>query len=366
MPKGLYRRRTAHPKTGKLRHTGAYVREIHLPKDVPEFAGMKRRFVRTTGLRPGDRNAEVIVAEIKRMIKELIRERNKGVLRKIEKKSMSLLSLHKWWKEGRVHLARDYEKYRVVEEWNRYYDEGPHSSTTKVNRKAVVAGLVSKGFLTDQTVVNDLPGILVKVRRHYEAKKQVPAFNIIRIELIAFLTRGLGMESDDAFVRELERVRPLKQGKRREHQPFDTPRECADFCAQILKRPTSDASLYAESVLFMCKHGLRPQEFEDKKFQIDPATEHLRINGTKNPNAKRVAPLSSSFLPENPPKIGTLNMMFARMGSPVRCRDFRRTFAVWCQSAGIPQARISAYMGHGAKTMTQRYQAPSPNLPLGQ
>ena len=359
MPKGLYRRRTAHPKTGKLRHTGAYVREIHLP-DVPEFAGMKRRFVRTTGLRPGDKNAEVIVAEMKRMIKELIRERDKGTLRKIEKNSMSLLSLHKWWLEGRVHLAREYEKFRVVEEWLRYYDESGHSAKTRVNRRAVVASLEAKGFLTDETVVNDLPGILAKIRKHYDAKKQSPAFNTIRIEMIAFLTKGLGMEKDSAFVRELDRVEPLPQGERREPHPLENPRDCADLCAQILKRPTPAAGLYAESVLFMCKHGLRPEEFEGKRFEIDPTTEHLRITGTKNKNAKRVAPLSSSFLQEKPPKIATLNMMFARMGSPVRCRDFRRTFAIWCESAGIPQARITAYLGHGAKTMTQRYQLNTP------
>ena len=360
LPKGLIRRKTVSKKTGKLRHVGAVVIDIHVPVEkVAEFSGMKPRFVRTTEVYVGDRNAETTVKEMKLMVKELIRSRDKLTLKKIEDGSLSLASAHKWWREGRVHLAQGYEKYRVVKEWLQYYDEGPFAEKTKTNRRAIVAGLVSKGYLTPDTVVNELPGVLKRARKHYELAKQAPAFNTIRIEMGALLTKGLGMDSDSPFVRDLMRVPQLKQGKRREPHSFETPRECAAFCKQILERPSPHARLYVESVLFMCKHGLRPEEFEGGLFKIDPDTDHLWVGGTKNVNAKRVAPLSSFFAGQ-PPKIGTLNMLFKRMGSPVRCRDFRRTFALWAEAAGIPQARVSAYLGHGAKTMTQRYQRTRP------
>lgn len=360
MPKGLIRRKTVSKKTGKLRHVGAVVIDIHVPVEkVSEFAGMKPRFVRTTEVYVGERNAESTVREMKLMIKELIRNRDKSTLKKIEDKSLSLASAHKWWREGRVHLAQGYEKYRVVQEWKTYYTESGLADKTKTNRLAIVAALVAKGFLTSDTVVNDLPAVLKKARKHYDLTKQAAAFNTIRIEMGAFLTKGLGMDSDSPFVRDLMRIRKLDQGKRKDHHPFETPRECAAFCRKILERPSPYSGLYVESVLFLCKHGLRPEEFERGLFKIDPQTDHLSVGGTKNVNAKRVVPLSS-FFEKQPPKIGTLNMMFKRMGSPVRCRDFRRTFSIWCEAAGIPQARISAYMGHGAKTMTQRYQATAP------
>jgi hypothetical protein len=167
------------------------------------------------------------------------------------------------------------------------------------------------------------------------------------------------MDSDSLFVRDLMRIQAIPQGKRRPHQAFDTPRDCALFCKKMLERPSPQVQSYVEAVLFMCKHGLRPEEFEGAQFKIDPTTDHLWVGGTKNDDAKRVVPLSS-FFAEPPPKVATLNMMFKRMESPVRCRDFRRTFVIWYEAAGNPQARITAYMGHAAKTMTQRYQAIAP------
>ena len=35
--------------------------------------------------------------------------------------------------------------------------------------------------------------------------------------------------------------------------------------------------------------------------------------------------------------------------------DARRTFATWCEDAGIPERRISIYLGHARKNVTQLY-----------
>ena len=358
MTTGLYRRRKA-GKNGKLRDAGAYVIEMSI-KQVRELAGLKRRLVRTTGVYPGQKNASTVVAEMKLMLKELIRERDLVTLRKIELKTLSLPSAYKQWKTGRIHLAEGHEDKRVLKLWRTYYERSPLAETTKTNRLAVVSALASKEFLTEQTVVNELPEALKRIRRYYEGKKQAPAFNTIRIELGAFLTKGLGMETDSPFVREAMRVKPIAVRSRREHHPFNTPHECADFCSGLLWRPTPHNKLYVDSVLFMCLHGLRPEEFAGKRFIIDPDTEHLRILGTKNPNAARVVPLLWEFPSGSPPRIDTLNRMFERMKSPVRCRDFRRTFAIWCELAGIPNSRVQAYMGHSPETVTETYQRTVP------
>lgn len=358
MSRGLYRRRKA-GKNGKLRDAGAYVIDMRI-KNVPEFAGMDLRLAKTTGVFPGQRNAATIVSEMKLMVKELIRERDAPTLRKIQDGALTLPSAYRRWREGRIHLAEEYADRRVVKEWNKYLDDSGLALKTKENRRAVVAALVAKQLLTEQTVVNDLPGVVKKIHRHYSGTKQASAFNTIMIEIGAFLTKGLGMERSSQFVRDVLKVPRLKQETRRDPHPFYTPRECADFCAKLIKRPTPNAQRYVESVLFMCMHGLRPDEFAGGRYMIDPETEHLRVSGTKNPNAKRLVPLSFAVPTFNPFRVDTLNRTFERMGSPVRCRDFRRTFSIWCLVAGIPDNRIKAYMGHAGQNVTQGYQRTTP------
>lgn len=358
MTRGLYYRRKA-DKTGKLRNAGAAVIDMRI-KNVPEFAGMSLRISRTSGVFPGHRNAESIVREMKLMIKELIRERKVLTLRKIQDGTLTLPSAFKRWREGRIDLAEEFVDRRVVKEWLNYLKDAPLADKTKENRKAVVAALQAKGLLTDQTVVNELPAIVKKIHKHYAATKQADAFNTIMIELGAFLTKGLGMEKNSQFVTDIKRVPRLKKETKRDPHPFHTPRECAEFCAQLLKRPTPNARRYVESVLFMCKHGLRAGEFAGKRFLIDPETEHLRVRGTKNPNARRLVPLTQALPDFEPLPLDTLNRTFERMKSPVRCTDFRRTFSIWCLEAGIPENRIRAYMGHAGQNVTQGYQRTVP------
>lgn len=358
MSRGLYRRRKV-DKSGKLRDAGAYVIDMRI-KDVPEFAGMKLRLFKTTGVYPGQRNSAAIVSEMKLMVKELIRSRDAATLRKIQSGSLTLPSAYKRWREGRIHLAEEFADRRVVKEWLKYIDEAPLAQRTKANRRAIVAALQAKGLLTDKTVVNDLPDIAKRIHKRYAAAKQAAGFNTIMIEIGAFLTKGLGMDRTSQFVRDVLGVPRLKHETRRGRHPFLTPRECADFCVQLMRRPTPNARYFAESVLFMCMHGLRPDEFAGRRFGIDPETEHLRVRGTKNPNAKRVVPLSWEVPTFQPFAVDTLNAAFARMKSPVRCRDFRRTFSIWCIEAGIPQNRIAAYMGHAGQTVTQGYQTTIP------
>lgn len=358
MAYGLYRR-LKRGKTGRWKETGAYVIDMRI-KRVPELAGIKARLFKTTGVSPGQRDAPRIVREMKLMIKELIQKRDADTLRRIQKNQLSLPSAHKRWVQGRLHLAEQHEDQPALKLWRRYYDTSIQSARTKENRHAILDSLVAKDLLTEKQVVNELPEILAKIQRYYAARKRHAAFNTIRIETRAFVTKGLGIEAGSPFVQAILRVRPLKELKPREHHPFYSPRDCAKFCGQLLSQSTPNAPLYAESVLFMCMHGLRPEEFAFRKFAIDEDTDHLRVRGTKNPNANRVVPLSFRFERDNTPRVDTLNIAFERMGYKTRCRDFRRTFAIWCEAAGIPNSRLQAYMGHAAQSVTETYQSTVP------
>lgn len=358
MTRGLYQRRKRGIR-GKFTNVGAYVIDMRI-KRVPELAGLKPRLFKTTGVLPGMRNSETVVREMKLMIKALILNRDVSTLRRIQENKLSVASAYEAWKAGRLHLAQGYEDQSILKLWRRYYQHAQVAESTKANRLAIIAALVSKKLMSEEDVINDLPIILPRIRRHYALTKRAVVFNTIRVEVKAFLTHGLDMDSSSPLVRAVDRIPAMKRLKRRDHHPFYSPHECVEFCQQLLKRPNPKAELYAASVLFMCRHGLRPEEFAGRQFSVDPETGHLRILGTKNPNAERVVPYLWEFGSASPPKIDTLNRAFWRMKSKTRCRDFRRTFALWCEAARIPNSHVQAYMGHAARTVTQTYQQSVP------
>ena len=334
-------------------------------KNVPEFAGMRLRLAKSTEVFPGDRNAASVVREMKLMIKELIRTRDAATLKRIQDNKLTLASAHAKWRTGRLHLAEGHEDKRVVKAWREYYAKATMAEVTRKNRLSIIDALLSHELISNTAVVNELPEILADIRRHYEKEKQHNAFNSTRIELLAFLRRGLGFEDGSLFIQAVRKVPPLRQPRRKEHHPFESPRQMMEFCASLAGRQTPHASVYAESVLFMCVHGLRPEEFAQRRFEVDSETLHLRIRGTKNENADRIVPLMVEYPAQlQPPRIETLNRLFERMGLPVRCRDFRRTYAVWCEAAGIVQSRIRAYMGHADSSVTHTYQRVKPRVAI--
>jgi hypothetical protein len=75
----------------------------------------------------------------------------------------------------------------------------------------------------------------------------------------------------------------------------------------------------------------------------------------------RVIPLILWLEPERR-TLGNLQMRLVNLqpATVVRCRDFRRTSAVWYEQAGVPRSRYSYYLGHGPKDMTALYERRTP------
>lgn len=358
---GLYRRRLR-GKGPRSHEVGAYILDIRI-KDVPEFAGITpKRIAKSTEVFPGERDAERKVEEMKMMVKELIHERDHDTLRKIQAGDLTLASAYTSWKSGRLHLAYGFQGEPLLKLWREHYEKSPVSEITRKSRKATLNALVTHGLITDQHVVNELPDLLARIRDHYQQTKRHVQFNNVRVEALAFAKRKLKVDITSPFVQALRKSEPLKLINRREHHPFENPREYVAFCRAIDSRfaPTRVKRAYMSSALFMCLHGLRPDEFARQSFEIDAHTGHLRIKGTKNENAKRIVPLVAKLEVGEIPPLQMMNRTFQNMGSPVRCRDFRRTYAVWCEKAGVSHSRLRTYMGHGETTMTGLYQRSRP------
>jgi hypothetical protein len=354
----VFRAQTRNP-SGKRRQYGTLVLDMRLKK-LKEFRGMNLRLKKATGIPANARNAVEIVGQMKRMIRELERKRNVKKLRAIQNGDLSLASAFAFWQDGRLDLAQEHGDKKILMHWRAYIGT-LKGDITRSNRLDVVQAVENHGLISEKNVLNDLPLLLKNIRLHYENQKQYVMFNTIRIELLSFLTKGLDIKGDSTLLRETMDVRRFTKLKRRKHHPFLSPRDCAVFCSEVQNRKSVHAERYVETILFLCLHGLRPTELE--KIGIDPSTKHLKVTGTKNTNADRVVPLAvrPDELPTNPPKIDTLNKLFERMGSPVRVRDFRRTYSRWTDESGISYLRYKVYLGHGNRSVTEHYQQADPD-----
>lgn len=363
---GVYRRWKRNRRTGKSEPAGSYVIDMRIPKAlVTQFAGLKPRIMKSTEVFPTTKNAVTIVQEMKLMVKELIRDRDAKTLKKLQQDHYSLSTLYSKWKSGRLHLAEPHENKPLVKTWREYLDNAVLSDRTKTNRRAVIAALMRKGLIADTDVIAHVPERLAAMRTHYQKRSEHSAFNTYRMELLTLLTKGLGFDDQSNLLHAASRVKTLPQQKRRAHHPFESPQDLAAFCEKILARDTEYANVYVYSVQLMCMHGLRPDEFAFGRFRVEPKTGHLKIDGTKNENADRLVPLLLDVIDDfQPPRIDTLNRMFERMEVETRCRDFRRTYAIWCERAGVLQSNIRLYMGHGDSSVTHTYQRIIPSAAM--
>jgi hypothetical protein len=346
--------------SGKLHAYGTLVLDMRLKK-LKEFRGMSLRLKKATGIPASARNAVEIVKQMKLMIRELERKRDVMKLRAIQNGDLKLLSALVLWQEGRLDLAEAHGDKKILKHWRDYINTEIRREVTRRNRLVIVAALENHGFISGKNVLSELPSLLRKIHVHYKTQKQFVMFNTVRIELLLFLKKGLGLEDDSTLVLEIKKIPRLDVLEKRKHHPFLSPRDCRAFCSDVQSRKSVHAEQYVETILFLCLHGLRPTELE--KIEIDPSTKHLKVTGTKNKNADRIVPLvvRPDELPARPPKIDTLNKLFERMGSPVRVRDFRRTYSRWTKESGISYLHYKVYLGHGNRSVTELYQEADPD-----
>jgi integrase len=134
-------------------------------------------------------------------------------------------------------------------------------------------------------------------------------------------------------------------GKRRRER--GRPRSVDEIVQLLRSRPEDRA--FAECVVTMCVTGMGNKEYWVDGFDV--LADRVEIHGKKRTSRERVVP---RWAPVHLPRL-TDRQMSARLPKGVGLYDFRRTFARWCEEAGIIESNRAAYMGHGAKTMTQLY-----------
>ena len=104
----------------------------------------------------------------------------------------------------------------------------------------------------------------------------------------------------------------------------------------------------------MCITGMGNAEYFDTPWEVLP--DRVRIHGNKRPWRNRFIPLIQANIQRPTSTVKYLGQAL-REAAPEgwQLYDARRSFAHWCEMAQVARPRISAYMGHKTKTMTELY-----------
>jgi integrase len=206
------------------------------------------------------------------------------------------------------------------------------------------------------------------------------AYNRLRTHMLAFATEIHGKHSPLWI--ELTRLSRFKKAegkrprvlKRRPLTVVEFDAVCEAFTDHIVYggrkgsankgRKVARRTIYAPDLAAMARAlaftGMRPAEYWRRGgASWDTEAHHVRIDGTKTAAARRVVPLLST------PWDAMCGEQFFRarfaeattkaLREGLDAYSLRRTFASWCESAGIVESRRKAYLGHGPKTVTDIY-----------
>lgn len=194
------------------------------------------------------------------------------------------------------------------------------------------------------STVQDLPALLNSARDSM-AGKHPRSFNLARAAAQAFVKSTL-KRSHPIYVA-ITDIEPLPVKPQRTKHPL-TP---AEYWTIYGKLDTPHKLMFQ----VMCSTGMGPSEYWGKwEFGKGAA---LIIHGTKRKGRERTVP---AFVPIGGPfreYAAFRRALSEASGGMVKPYDLRRTYANWLESAGIPRTRRRLYMGHGAKDVTDLYEA---------
>lgn len=262
-------------------------------------------------------------------------------LKAIQLKHISPLEAYNKWKDGKlvgigsVALVKDLDK--AMTEWVENYR---CAETTRVGYKFNVRHLVKTA--KRKATVADLPDTLRKYRAHCISRDTLRQFNHARVTSLAFARDQYGKNSE--LWRLISDIDMVDYRKNRMNNPL-TVKEVVDLTSQM--KPE-----FAEMVWTMCTTGMGFKEYLDG-FTVK--SEHIIIHGEKNDNRhNRVVPIIRTPAPRVL-QYKRFREVIQVVRKDVTPYDFRRTYAVWLEEAGILKSHRDAYMGHTANRMSDLY-----------
>ena len=262
-------------------------------------------------------------------------------LKAIQSRHVHPLTAYNTWKQGRLigvaSVAHITPLKETLEDWLKTYKI---AETTRVGYRTCINQLTK--LAKKNSTVADLPSVLVTYKRFCVKNGITKSFNQTRAVLMAY-TRDMFSKNSELY-REIQAVDVIPHVKVRMNNPL-SPDEVRELVKDM--KPEVAAMIWT-----MVLTGAGPKEYlKDGLIDVDHG---IQIQGQKNVNRNRLVPRVQA--PAKPVlQYKRLSMLVKAVREDVTCYDFRRTFAVWCEDAGILDSHVQSYMGHGGN-MTRLYQ----------
>lgn len=211
------------------------------------------------------------------------------------------------------------------------------------NTKDTYRGLIDRmaqGY--PDATLGRLPAILEQEKVAHQARGHRSTFNDRRQLCLQFLRDHLGRRHEMVYM--VQDIKPLKL-KRRPGNP-QTPDQIRALVAAI---PSQAVNIWG-----MCLTGMRQAEWFERPWSIE--ADRVVIPGTKTDNAVRIVPKTYPLARPVGTYSRLVQIVYRHTHGDVQPHDFRRTFMVWAEDAGIPRSRRQIYLGHAVQGVTELYE----------
>jgi hypothetical protein len=283
-----------------------------------------------------------VVEQIDLMLASLYNQGRLDVLEAIAAGALHPLQALSCWRQGReLALLPADVLPSLTQAWTAWADRLPPGE----HRRKVMGTMRALSPPASATIA-DVARLLVRYRQ--QALPTPRSFNLARAHVRAFLRDTVGTTHE--LYRAAKDLRPLPVGMREK----GTPHEPAVIIALCGLCPGGMGRL-GPMTWTMAATGMGNKEYWHDGFEI--LIDRVAIKGKKRSGRERVVPrwgereLTQPLVSE---KVFRRELRIASSGS-VQIYDLRRSFARWCEEAGIISTNRDAYLGHGPRSMTGLY-----------
>lgn len=306
---------------------------------------VKRKFRGVPMIRraTGTRDPKV-VEQVELMLQALYSQGRLDLLEAVARGRLTLLQVLAQWRLGReLTLPPADVLPSLADSWRAWVERLPAGE----HRRKI--GLAERALrIPAGATLADLPYLVTTYRTR--AADRPRSVNLVRAYARAFLRDTVG--TSHTLYLAVKDVRPLQTGERVKGTPHPMP-YILELCTQMGAQAGGMAWTMAAS-------GMGNKEYWHDGFDATP--ERVNVHGRKTDRrANRTRDREVPRWCEEPLVAPTMSEKAFRKAlkeasdGVVGIYDLRRSFARWCEEAGIIDTNRDAYLGHGPRTMTQLY-----------
>lgn len=280
-------------------------------------------------------------AGVSNMLTDLHRgpRRDWDVLRAICDNRLDVEYVYERYRRGRILPTAD-EMLKLTDAVERWLPSVKNHYTRTSYAWALdrVAGSESAG--SDSTLA-ELPAVLATYRTACETADTARTFNLTRAASQALVRDTLGRGS--SVWEGIRSLRPLPLTRR--IGAAQTPTAIHTYAAAL--------GAMGPNLWDLCLSGMRRGEYFGRRWEL--ADDRIVVNGTKTAGSVRPVPRTRDVAPPNAGYDHFAHSLRRVSGGLMRVHDARKTFAHWCEEAGVSRTRIRLYLGHGRRDTTDIY-----------